>query len=118
MQKAKHCFFEEPTRSSVLSLSFGSRELPQDEVPPVDSSGPVGLSGQVDRSCLDTLEQTGSAVMVGHSETSRRLLVTTPTSRPSVLVRRVQSGLGSQSHGPVRLSSLVSRGEGTVHQSE
>ena len=45
LQAAKHRLLEEPVGPAVLSLSACLRGSPQDEIPPADFAGPLGLSG-------------------------------------------------------------------------
>ena len=89
---------------------------PPDEVPLAAAAGSVEFPGRVCIGRLDTHEHARSVLVVRHPESSRLGLPGAPSPGSSVFGPTLPILLGSQSHGPVYLRSLVSRLAQNVHQ--
>ena len=65
MQKAKCCCLEEPAQSPVITVPVFARGWPPYAVISAGAPQPVGFRG-VRRDLLDSLEQVGPLMVVGH----------------------------------------------------
>ena len=103
--------------SVVFRMPSGARGSVTHEVSSASVEVALGLRPQVDRFVVDSGDRVRPHVVVRCQSSDSRHLSSVSSTRPSLPVRCIRPGFGSQYYRPVCNRSMVASGAGALHQS-